>query len=153
MGKLVHWVERASFTKIRRLLEIFEQERHHEVLYTMKNLHDLTGHPSPYSVLIILRPLSSEIMEGEHFITADLLSLIPGSSPLAKEAESEMAGRELVISTQSEQPSSASEDFGPTSQTSRQVERGSRLECPPLARKGYRPTPQASKKKKGTLRQ
>ena len=33
-----------------------------------------------------------------------------------------------------------------------QVEGGSRLECPPLARKSTRHTPQASKKKKGTLR-
>ena len=85
----MHWVERASFEKIRRLMEISEQERNHEVLLTMKNLHDLSRHPSPYRVLIILRPLPLEIVEGEHFITANLLNLIPGSSSLAREAESE----------------------------------------------------------------
>ena len=58
-GKLVHWVERASFKKILRLLEISEQERHHEVLLTMKNLYDLSRHPTPYSVPIIPRPLPS----------------------------------------------------------------------------------------------
>ena len=80
--------------KIQRLLEIFEQERHHEVLLTMKNLHDLSRHPSPYNVPIIPRPLPSEIVEGEHFVTTDLLSLIPGGSSPAREAESEAAGRE-----------------------------------------------------------
>ena len=110
----MHWVERASFEKIRRLLEITKQERHHEVLLTLKNLHDLSRHPYPYTVPIIPRPLPSEIVEGEHFITADLLNLIPGISSPAREAESEAASRELVISTQPVQPSSTSEDSGPT---------------------------------------
>ena len=115
----MHWVERASFTKIRRLLEIFEQERHHEVFLTVKNFHDLSRHPSPYNVPIIPRPLPSKILEGEHFVTADLLSLIPGSSSPAREAKSEATGQELVISTQPAQPSSASEDSDPTPQASR----------------------------------
>ena len=98
-GKLVHWVERANFAKIRRLLEISKQERHHEFLLTVKNLHDLSRHPSPYSIPIIPHPLPSEVVEGEHFVAADLLSLIPGGSSPAKEAESEATDRELVIST------------------------------------------------------
>ena len=118
----------------------------------MKNLHDLSRHPSPYSVPIILRPLPSKIVEGEHFVTAELLSLIPGSSSLAREAESKATGRELVVSTQSAQPSSTSKDFNPTPQASRQVKGGSRLERPPLERKGSSPAPQVSKKKKVTLR-
>ena len=112
-GKLVHWVERAGFEKIQRLLEISEQELHHEVLVTEKNLHDLSRHPSLYSVPIIPRPPPSEIVKGEHFVTTDLLNLIPGSSSPAREAESEAVGRELVINTQLVQPSSASEDSGP----------------------------------------
>ena len=93
----MHWEEKASFTKIWRLLEISEQERHHEVLLTVKNLHDLSRHPSPYNVLIIPRPLPLEIVESENFVIVDLLSLIPSSYSLAREAESEAAGRELVI--------------------------------------------------------
>ena len=77
----MHWVERASFVKICRLLEISKQERHHEVLLTMKNLHDLSRH------------------DLNHFMVADLLSLIPGGSSPAREAESEATGRELVINT------------------------------------------------------
>ena len=86
----MHWVERASFTKISRLLEISEQKRHHEVLI-VKNLHDLSCHPSPYSVPIIPRPLPSKIVEGEHFVIADLLSLISGSSSPTREVKSEAA--------------------------------------------------------------
>ena len=145
-------MERTSFEKIRRLLEIFGQEQHHEVLLTVKNLHDLSHHLSSYSVQIIPRPPPSEIVEVEHFVIADLLSLIPSGSSPAREVESEAAGRELVISTQLAQPSFASEDFGLAPQVSRQVEGGSYLERPPLAIKDSRPDPQVSKKKKRTLR-
>ena len=79
----------------------------------MKNLHDLSRHPSSYSIPIIPRPLPSEVVEGEHFVAADLLSLIPGGSSLAREAGGEVTGRELVLSTQSAQPSSTSKDSGP----------------------------------------
>ena len=91
-------------------------------------------------------------MEGEHFVITDLLSLIPCSSSPAREKESEVADRELVIGTQPTQPSSASEDSGLTPQVSRQVEGGSRLKRPPLAIKDSLLAPQALKKKKGTLR-
>ena len=142
------WVERASFTKIRRLLEISEQERNHEVLLTVKNLHDLSCHPSPYNVLIILSPLLSEIVEGEHFVVVGLLSLIPGGSSPTKEAEKEVAGRELVISMQPAQSSFASKDSDPASQASRQGEGSGRLERPPLARKDSHLAPRASKKRR-----
>ena len=113
-GKLVNWVEKASFEKIRKLLEISEPERHHLVLLTLKNLGDLSRNLAPYSVPVILRPLPTEIVEEEHYVNANLLNLLPGSSSLAREPKIEAAGRELVIGTQPGQPSSASEDFGPT---------------------------------------
>ena len=140
-GKLVNWVEKASFEKIRKLLEISERERYHEVLLTLKKLGDLSRNLAPYSVSIIPRPLLIEIVEGEHYFTADLLNLLPGSSSLSREPEIKAVGRELVIRTQPRQPSSASEDFGLAPQASRQGERGSRLERLPLARKGSRPAP------------
>ena len=144
-------MERASFKKIRKLLEIFEQEQHHEVLLTRKNLHDLSCHLTPYSVPIIPHPLPSKIVKGKHFVTIDLLNLIPDSSSLARELEIEVASRELAVRIQLGQPF-ASEDSSLTPQASKLVEGSSRLERPPLTRKGSRPTPQASKKKKGTLR-
>ena len=99
-GKLVNWVEKASFEKIGKLLEIFEWEQHHEVLLTLKNLGDLSHNPAPYIVSVISRPLPIDIVEVEHYVTADLLNLLPGSSSPAREPETEVAGRELVIRTQ-----------------------------------------------------
>ena len=131
-------------------MEISERERHHEVLLTLKNLDDLSHNLAPYSVLVIPRPLPTEIVEGEHYVTADLLNLLPGSASPGREPEIEEAGRELVIHTRPGQPSSASEDSGLALQASRRGERGSRLERPPLVRKGSYLTPKALKRKKGT---
>ena len=64
-------------------------------------------------------------MEGEHYVTMDLLNLLPCSSSPARESKAEAAGRELVIRTQPGQPSSASEDSSPALQASRRDERGS----------------------------
>ena len=72
----MQWVEKASLEKIRRLLEVSEQERHCEVLLTLKNLADVRQSPAPYSFLIIPHSLPLEIVEGEHFVTSDLLSLL-----------------------------------------------------------------------------
>ena len=78
----------------------------------MKNLRELSRSPSLYIIPVILRPLPSEIVEGEHYVITNLLNLAPGSSSLAKTSKSEAVGRELVISTQSGQPSLAREDSG-----------------------------------------
>ena len=86
-GKLVNWVEKANFEKIQKLLEISEWERHHEVLITLQNLNDLSRNPVPYSSLVIPRPLPIEIVEGEHYVTANLLNLLPGSSSPSRESE------------------------------------------------------------------
>ena len=61
-------MEKAGFKKIQKLLEIFEWERHHEILLTMKNLHELSHNPSPYTLLVIPCPLPIEIVEDEHYV-------------------------------------------------------------------------------------
>ena len=61
-GKMVNWVENASFEKIQNFLEISKRERHHKVLLTLKNLGDLSCNPAPYSILVISRPLPIEIV-------------------------------------------------------------------------------------------
>ena len=61
-------MEKAGFKKIQKLLEIFERERHHEILLTMKNLHELSRNPSPYTLLVIPYSLPKEIVEGEHYV-------------------------------------------------------------------------------------
>ena len=84
-----------------------------------KNLDDLSRNLAPYSVSVIPRPLPTDIVEGEHYVTANILNLLPSSSSLGREPETEAAGRELVIRTQPRQPSSVSEDSGPPRWASR----------------------------------
>ena len=55
-GRLVNWVEKGGFKKIQKLLEIFERERYHEILLTVKNCDALnsegpltTSQPVEYS--------------------------------------------------------------------------------------------------------
>ena len=103
-------MEKASIKEIQKLLEISKRERHHEILLTVKNLRELSRSPSPYIISIIPRPLPVEIVEGKHYVITNLLNLVPGSSSLAKTFETETVSRELVISTQSRQPSLAKED-------------------------------------------
>ena len=148
-GRLVNLVEKASLEKIHILLEVAEQERHHEVLLTVKNLSDVSFNQAPYNLLVIPRSLPSEIVDGEHFVTADLLRLLSGNASPSGDSETEVAGQELVISNPPRQPSSASEDSGPAQIASSLDKGGSLLRRLPTAMKGARPTPRVHKKKKG----
>ena len=145
-GRLVNWVGKAGFKNIQKLLEIFELERHHEILLTVKNLCELSRNPSPYVLPVIPCPLPSEIEKGKHYVIADLLNLAPVSSPPAQTSETEVVGRELVINIRPEQPSLAREYSDPTPQAFKKVDRGSRLEGFPFTKKDSCPAPQASKK-------
>ena len=109
-GRLVNWVEKAGFKKIQKLLEISEWEQHHEVLLTLKNLCELIRNPSSYILPVIHCPLPAEVVEGEHYVVTDLLTLVPGSSSTAQTSKAEVVGRELAISFRSEQPSLVRED-------------------------------------------
>ena len=134
-------MEKASFKKIQKLLEIFEREQHHEILLTARNLRELSRSPSPYISPIIPRPLPIEIVEGEHYVIANLLNLASGSSSPAKTSETETVGGELVISSRPEQPYLAGEDSGHVPQASKKDDTGSRFEPLPITKKGSRPAP------------
>ena len=77
-------MKKARLDHIRRLLEIIERERHHELLLSIKNLQDLGSSPFPYLVTILPRPLPSEVVKGEHFVLADVLKSLPGGSTQAE---------------------------------------------------------------------
>ena len=94
-------MEKASLKKIRGLLEIFEYDRHYEVLLTVKNLTDVRRNPAPYSLPIIPRLLPSEIMDGEHFVTTKLLNLIACRASPSRDLEAETSSGELVSRTPS----------------------------------------------------
>ena len=84
---MLQWVEKASLKKIRSLLEVSEHERHYEVLLTLKNLADVRRSPAPHSLLIIPRALPVEIVDGEHFVTSNLLCLLAGRAPSTRDLE------------------------------------------------------------------
>ena len=76
----MNWVENSSFEKIRRLSEISEQKGHYKVLLTPSNISGVRCNPAPYTLPVIPRPLPSGIVEGEHFVIADLRRLISSSA-------------------------------------------------------------------------
>ena len=106
-------MEKTGFKNIQKLLEISERERHHKILLTVRNLHELSRNRSHYILPIIPRPLPTDIEKGKHYFIVDLMNLAPGSSSPAHTSETEAVGRELVISLRPEQPFLAREDSGP----------------------------------------
>ena len=95
-GQLVSWVEMASLERIRRLLEIIEAERNHELLLSLKNLRELGASPFHYIVSVIPCPLLEELVKGEHFVLADLFKSILGSSSQAGSTQVEVVEGALV---------------------------------------------------------
>ena len=91
-GRLVNWVEKSSFEKIRQLLEVSELERHCKVLLTLENISAVRHNPAPYNLSVIPYPLPLDVVEREHFIVADLQHLVSrgasSSRDLAVEASS-----------------------------------------------------------------
>ena len=73
-------MEKARLDRIRQLLEITGRERNHKLLLSAKNLQELGAGPFPYIVSVIPRPLPEKLIKGEHFILANLLKSILGSS-------------------------------------------------------------------------
>ena len=67
----------------------------------MKNLREMDGSPFPYIIPIVPRSLTIEVIEGEHFVLADLLKFVQGSSyqPIpTQEDQTEAAARTLMRS-------------------------------------------------------
>ena len=72
MGKLVEWVEKASFNRLNRLFEIAADERSCQTLLSEQNLHSVTREPQPYVLNILPRWLPKKVVAGEHFVLKDL---------------------------------------------------------------------------------
>ena len=89
---------KARVNNISRWLEITERERNELLLY-VKNLQELGSSPFPYIAPVIPRSLPREVVGGEHFVLADLLKSISGSSSQVgsdREPQAEIAEGALV---------------------------------------------------------
>ena len=107
-GWLVNWIEKAGLENIRRLMEIIEVERNHELLLTARNLRELAVYAFSYIILVIPLSLLTELIKGEHFVLADLCKSNPGGSSkeVAQEDQAEAAIGALVRSIRIIQPQS-----------------------------------------------
>ena len=109
----MNWVEKSSIEKIHRLLEISERERHCRVLLTLEKIFVVRHNPTPYTLPVIPRPLPSHVMEGEHFVIADLRRLVSGSASSSRNPVIEASSR--VQGAGSTSRSSASSSGGSSS--------------------------------------
>ena len=104
--------------------------------------------PAPYSLPIIPRPLPSEIVDGEHFVTTDMISLIAGNASPSGDPEAETSNQEQVSRAPSVPSSSTSGDPSPASPRPSQGERGIFPTRLPLSREGDRVLPPSIEYKK-----
>ena len=71
-GRVVEWVEKASFDRLNKLFEITAAERHHQTLLTARNLLVVVREPQAYVINILPRKLPKKVVSGEHFVLKDL---------------------------------------------------------------------------------
>ena len=79
------WVEKSSIENICRLLEISERECHYQVLLTRENIAAVRRNPDPYTLPVIPRPLPSNVVEGEHFMLADVRRFVSGNASSSRD--------------------------------------------------------------------
>ena len=128
----MNWVEKSSFEKNRRLSEIFEQERHYKVLLTPYNISVVRRNPAPYTLPIIPIPLPLDIVEGEHFVIANLRRLISSSARPSGGPVVEASSRVQGAGSASGSSTSPSEDSSSAHPVPNRRTRSSRPERLPL---------------------
>ena len=71
-GRLVEWVEKASFDRLNKLFKIIVAERHYQTLLTARNLLAVVQEPQPYVINILPRRLPKRVVPREQFVLKDL---------------------------------------------------------------------------------
>ena len=127
-GRLVNWVEKSSFEKIRRLLKVFERERHYKVLLTPENISAVRHNPTPYNLLVIPRPLLPNVVEGKHFVVADLQRLVSRGANSSKDLAVEASILVQGVGNVSGAFTSSSGSFGSSLPIPGRVTRSAHLE-------------------------
>ena len=128
------WVEKSNIEKIHRLLEIFERESHYQVMLTRENISAVRHDPDPYTLPVIPRSLPSNVVEGEHFVIADVRRLVSGSASSSRDSVVEASS--WVQGARSSSRSSAFSSRGsssPSSAPSRRARRDRPERFLPLA--------------------
>ena len=128
----MNWVEKSSFEKIRQLSEISKKERHYKVLLTPDNIFAVRCNPTPYTLLVIPWSLPSDIVEGEHFVIADLRRLISSSALPSGDPVVEASSREQSAGSASGSSTSPSKDSSSAHPVPSRKTRSSRPERLPL---------------------
>ena len=127
------WVEKSSIEKIRRLLEISERERHCQVLLTRENISAVRNNPAPYTLPVIPWPLPSNVVEGEHFVLADVRHLAFGSVSSSRDLVVEASSQVQGAQSSSLSPASSSRVPDLSSTTDREASRQGPEHVLPLA--------------------
>ena len=125
-------MEKSSFEKIRPLSEISKQERHYKVLLTPNNIFAVRRNPTPYTIPVIPQLLPSYIVEGEHFVIADLRRLISSSARPSGGSVVEASSWVKGAGSASSSSTSPSEDSSSAHPVPSQRTRSSRPERLPL---------------------
>ena len=148
----MNWVEKLSFEKIRRLLDISEQERHYKVLLTPDNISALRRNPTPYTLPVIPRLLPSDIVEGEYFVIADLRRLISSRARPSEGPVVEASSRVQGAGSASSSSTSPSEDSSSAHLVPSRRTRSCRPERLPLCERVVGSAPRVLKiKRKGAV--
>ena len=124
----MNWVEKSSIETIRRLLEISERKRYYRVLLTSENISVMRHNPAPYTLPVIPRPLPSYVVEGEHFMIADLRRLVSGSASSSRNLVNEASSRVQGIGSTSRSFASSRGGFSSPPPTPGQRTRSTRPE-------------------------
>ncbi|RVX20958.1 hypothetical protein CK203_002457 [Vitis vinifera] len=110
-GKLVEWVEKASFDRLNMLFEITAAERSCDTLLSMQNLRSVMQELQPYMLNILPRRMPEEVVAGEHFVLQDLpfyatapggkrpASSPPAGAPAKKKKKVSKKGKEVKLPT------------------------------------------------------
>lgn len=71
-GRLVEWVEKTSFTRFNKLIEIDAFEWPHKVIMLDKNLQSLIDNPKPFIIPVFPCLAPPSLVPSEHFVLNDL---------------------------------------------------------------------------------
>ena len=126
-------------------MEISEQERHYKVPLTPNNIYVVRHNPAPYTLPVIPRPLPSDIVEGEHFVIADLRCLISSSARPSRDPVVEASSRVQGARHASGSSTSPSEDSSSAHPAPSRRIRSSRPERLPLPDRVIGSAPQVVK--------